>query len=102
MKQTILSSKSILENKQLITHLQKVTPENLPAFEHIIKNSPKGVCSILCTTPTPEKFTGRPYEGYYCGGYDLKDTARKDEAIQTLNGLLSLPEHVGNVLCQII
>ena len=78
-----------------------VTPKNCSQVVENLKNPNMKKALIVNVAPIPEKIT-RTLDTFGACGYDLTKVGSREKAIDTLTGLMSIPENCGKVLCEIV
>ena len=77
-----------------------VTPKNCSQVFENLKNPNMKKALIVNVAPTPKKIT-RTFDTFGACGYDLTKPGARDKAVETLAGLMSIPENCGKVLCEL-
>ena len=80
-------------------NLINVNPKTLPELLERMNRGNK--CLIINTAPSPKNFSN-PLQNFGVCGYDLTIPESKKIAKETLNGLMSIPENCGKILCEIV
>ncbi|MBQ7763957.1 hypothetical protein IJ384_01170 [bacterium] len=81
--------------------LKTVTSSNLSEIIREMNDPNKTRALLINTRQTSSKIINK-LDSFGCGGYNLTSPESRKKGIETLTGLMSIPENCGKVFCEIV